>query len=275
MPELPEVETVCTAIRPYVVGRQVRTVSTYTRALRHPLNEIRLQQHIEGQTVRALRRRGKFLVFELSNQRAVVCHLGMTGAFKVCDTATPRLPHEHVVWQLDNHSTLRFEDARRFGMMLPATLSAPGTDPDMLNKLGPEPLGTEFTPAYVSRSMETSIAPVKNLLLNQTLVAGIGNIYANEALFMARVSPRRKGKNLGNRRCIRIVRSIRTVLTDAITCGGTTIRDFRTPDGAEGHFRTCLNVYGKNGQPCPECGNCIRRIVQAGRSTFYCPTCQR
>jgi len=277
MPELPEVETICTALRPHLIGSAVTGLKLHSPALRHPLDGGRLRECCVGHTVRAVRRRGKYLIVELTPPRALLLHLGMSGSFRVEHAGMPLRTHDHVEWILDGGRAWRFNDVRRFGMLQPLALPSPGEDPAELVGLGPEPLDAAFTGAHLRTVAGRRTCPVKNLLMDQSVVAGVGNIYAAEALFVAGVHPARKAGRIGRQRWARLADAVRQVLRDAIICGGTTIRDFRGVDGTEGQFRGCLNVYGRAGQSCTRCGDAgrVRRIVMAGRSTFYCPRCQR
>lgn len=277
MPELPEVETICRALKPRLEGRTVQAVVVRTEKLRLQLDETALRDCCVGRTIEQIRRRGKYLIVELSDTRALLIHLGMTGAFRVCSQDEPVRVHEHVVWDLPGNSSWRFADVRRFGSVQPCMLSAPGTDPDCLPCLGPEPLGDAFTAEYLHAACRDRKRPIKNLIMDQNVVVGVGNIYASEALFRSRIHPRRASLRLSRETCERLVAAIRDVLTEAIAHGGTTISDFRQVDGTEGKFRLRLEVYGRAGEKCPRCGTRgdIRRVVLAGRSSFYCPRCQR
>lgn len=276
MPELPEVETISRALRPHLLGRRLLEVHATVTALRTPLDLKRLRDGCVGRTVVDVRRRGKHIVVELDDARALLLHLGMTGAFRICASAAPALPHDRLAVTLDDGRVWRFHDPRRFGSATVVALPHPGAWPECLAMLGPEPLGGEFTATYLRNRARARNLPVKNLLMDQRVVVGVGNIYANEALFRARISPHRQAARLGDAACARLAQHVREVLTAAIERGGTTISDFRNIDGAEGRFRTHLNVYGKDGECCPRCGPAahIRRTVLAGRSTFHCPHCQ-
>jgi formamidopyrimidine-DNA glycosylase len=185
--------------------------------------------------------------------------------------------HDRVCWTLANGRRWIFADVRRFGILVPVELCGPGATPELLSGLGPEPLGPEFTAGYLHGLSRGRSKPVKNLLLDQRTVAGLGNIYVNETLFLARVHPARPAGRLSQGDCEQIVRSVRQVLGDAIDAGGTTISDYRTVDGSEGRFAIQLCVYGRAGEPCPRCGieARVNRQVLGGRSTFWCPVCQR
>jgi formamidopyrimidine-DNA glycosylase len=282
MPELPEVETVCAALRIVLDGVVVKNCEVRNSSLREPVDVEALKNAVTNRRICEVRRRGKFIVWELGDTGeipALVLHLGMSGRFHTEPPGTPYERHDHVCWMLDNGRELRFCDPRRFGSVRVTRLECPGANPPELAHLGPEPLGEMFNANSLFCELRKRKAPVKNLLLDQTLVAGIGNIYANEALYVARIHPLTPGDRLGKTRCARLVDAVKSVLADAIACGGTTIRDFQGLNGDEGHFATCLNVYGRDGETCPRCdaesGAKIHRVVSAGRSTYFCPKCQR
>ena len=277
MPELPEVETVCTALRAALTDRRIVGVATSGLALREPVDVPLLRKTCLGREVVSVRRRGKFIVVELAARHALVLHLGMSGSCRIDTADRPVERHDHVRFDLDDGRRWVFNDPRRFGLAKPIRLAEPGADPDCLADLGPEPLGPSFDGAHLYRRTRGLVTPVKSLLLDQRVVAGVGNIYASEALFLAGISPRRRAGRLLKRECAALVEGIRRVLQDAIACGGTTLRDFRALDGREGEFAICLRVYGKAGEPCSRCDTPaarIRRLVQSGRSTYYCPSCQ-
>ncbi len=276
MPELPEVETVMRGLVPHLVGRRITAVRATVDRLRLPVQAEILQRFSLRQQVVSLRRRAKFIVVQFGNHSGLLLHLGMTGAFRICPRNEPLRTHDRVVWSLDDGTDWRLTDARRFGSVQICPHLPPGADPPQLAHLGPEPLSDEFSPQYLHALTRGRAGPVKNLIMDQRRVVGVGNIYANEALFRARISPLRAGRRLGKASCIRLVAAIKTVLLDAIEAGGTTISDFRKVDGTEGDFRVEMRVYGKAGEPCPRCadGKRIRRRVQSGRSSFFCTGCQ-
>jgi formamidopyrimidine-DNA glycosylase len=277
MPELPEVETVVRGLRPHLVGAQIRDVTAAVARLRTPVDLPRLREVCCGRTIRDIRRRAKFIVVELDDGVAIVLHLGMTGAFRIVPQDTPPAPHECVAWRLAGGRSWRFRDVRRFGLVQICALPGTGGDPEQFRDLGPEPLSDAFDGAFLHAAMRGRDRPVKNLIMDQAVVVGVGNIYANEALFRARINPQRRSASLSRAAVDRLVGAIKGVLTAAIDAGGTTIGDFRRVDGSEGEFGLDLKVYGRAGQDCPRCGagHGIRRIVQAGRSSFLCPRCQR
>ena len=204
-------------------------------------------------------------------------HLGMTGSFRVGPGSCGLRKHDHVVWQLGDGSWWIYSDPRRFGLVAVAQVAESGGLPAELAQMGPEPLDASFTGPRLYERLRARKPPIKTVLLDQSVVAGLGNIYVSEVLFKVGISPLRPAGRISRSRAGQLATAIKEVLLDAIACGGTTIRDFQSLDGNEGHFSTCLAVYGKAGSACPRCGPeyPILRTVQAGRSTFHCPNCQR
>lgn len=276
VPELPEVETVRRALRPHLRGRGITAVRARVDRLRRPVQTDDLRAACVGHRFVDIRRRAKYLIAELDGPRSLLLHLGMTGAFRIEPADTPDGDYDRVIWDLDNGQVLRFTDVRRFGTVVTCATSPAGIDPPELPGLGPEPLGPEFHSDHLHAVTRGRTRPIKNLLMDQAVVVGIGNIYANEALFRARINPRRQAGRLSHGSCGRLVHCVREVLREAIEAGGTTISDFRSVDGSEGKFRIHLDVYDRTGRPCSRCADDppVRRIVQAGRSTYYCPRCQ-
>jgi len=277
MPELPEVETICRSLCPQLVGREILDVRTTTAMLRLPLCVAALRDCCVGRAVVDVRRRGKYLIVELSGDCGLLIHLGMTGAFRIEPADAPASRHDRVAWVLSDGRVWRFADVRRFGSVQPCELPGAGATPACLQHLGPEPLGSAFTGDYLHCATRGRRRPIKNLIMDQGVVVGVGNIYANEALFRAGLRPRRASGRLSRAACLRLVAAVKEVLEEAISYGGTTISDYRQVDGTEGKFRTRLDAYGRHGEPCPRCGDgaLIRRVVLGGRASFYCPRCQR
>ena len=277
MPELPEVETVCRALRPALVGRVVADARATVRRLRLPIDAADLARHTRGRTVTDVRRRGKYLVAELSGCRALVIHLGMTGSLRLCPSSDGLSPYDRVIWDLRGGDSWRLADIRRFASVQTTSLCAPGVVPDILASLGAEPLDPEVDSEILYRLTRNRERPIKNLIMDQRVLVGVGNIYASEALYRARIDPTRASRTLTPADCARLLNAIRETLTHAIEAGGSTIVNFRSVDGSEGQFARELNVYGRRGEPCTTCGphSLVVRIVQAGRSTFYCPGCQQ
>lgn len=272
MPELPEVETVTRALKGALTSRTILRAELFSPALRSPLAP--LKKALPGRKITRISRRARYIVAALDNGAALVIHLGMTGVVRIEKPDVPRRKHEHVFLYLDDGMVFRFEDVRRFGSLEVHPLGRTGL-PEMFSAFGVEPLSAAFTPEYLfgrSRGVKT---PVKNFLMDNTVVAGIGNIYAAETLFAAGVDPRRKTGTLTREQCRKIVRNARRILRGAIRAGGTTVSDFRQVDGSEGKFTVSLQVYGKAGRPCPVCGTLLDQVRIGGRSSVFCPRCQK
>ncbi len=271
MPELPEVETTRRGIEPAVTSRTIDRV-----VVREPRLRWRIPGEITslapGQRVQQLRRRAKYLLFDLE-RGSMILHLGMSGSLRVMPADTVPLPHDHVDIVLDSGMCLRFNDPRRFGSLL-WTADDPLKHP-LLVRRAPEPLSDEFDAAYLARIAKGRRVAIKQLLMNSNLVVGVGNIYASEALFHAGIRPQRSAARIRRDEFAPLVRSIRKVLRAAIRQGGTTLRDYVSPDGTPGYFRQKLFVYERSGEPCRVCSTPIRRIVQGQRATYYCPRCQK
>ncbi|MFN3230822.1 MAG: bifunctional DNA-formamidopyrimidine glycosylase/DNA-(apurinic or apyrimidinic site) lyase [Alphaproteobacteria bacterium] len=280
MPELPEVETVCRGLRPVLEGRRLTNVQVRRPDLRFPL-PVGMADSLRGRVVERIDRRAKYILAYLDDGQVLIMHLGMSGRMNLWapqgDEAPPALHiHDHVVFEAGNGSRVVFHDPRRFGYMTLAEAKTLETHP-YFAALGPEPLGDEFSAAYLSEALRGKRTPIKSALLDQRIVAGLGNIYVCEALFEAGVSPRRLAANVAGTRAERLVPQIKAVLERAIAAGGSTLRDYAQVDGELGYFQHSWKVYGREGAPCrtPGCESVVQRIVQSGRSTFYCPSCQR
>jgi formamidopyrimidine-DNA glycosylase len=294
MPELPEVETVRRGLEPVLVGNVFARVEQRRADLRFPLPE-NFGTRLSGRTVEALDRRAKYLLARLDDGEVLVMHLGMTGRFAIDHAngaatepgafAHPerKIPkHEHVVFHLGDGTTVRYSDTRRFGLM--DLIRAERLEGHALFKgLGIEPLSPAFTPEWLAQRLKGKATSIKAALLNQKLIAGLGNVYACEALFRAGISPLRLAGSLATKsgkptkKTGALVAAIKAVLGDAIKAGGSSLRDYKRADGRLGRFQHRFKTYNREGKPCPRkgCGGTVRRIVQGGRSTFYCPTCQR
>jgi formamidopyrimidine-DNA glycosylase len=275
MPELPEVETVRRGLALKISGRRIVRSELRRPDLRRPFPPA-LAARLDGARIGALGRRGKYILIELDSDGLLLLHLGMSGRITVGSAALPAAPHDHVILMLDNGSVLRFNDPRRFGLVDYLKRGDEAQHP-LLAELGPEPLDASFDGAYLGAALAGKLSPIKAALLDQRVVAGLGNIYACEALFRARVSPRRLAGSIGSARAARLAAAIKSVLTDAIAAGGSSLRDYVQADGALGYFQHRWAVYGHEGDPCPgcDCGGGVRRIVQSGRSTFFCAKRQR
>lgn len=273
MPELPEVEVLRRSLEPRLVGRRIRRVEVRERRLRERVAR-GFEAELVGRTVERLRRRAKYLLIDLDRGATLVVHLGMSGRLTLVENGTPAEPHEHLAFHLSDGLRLRFRDPRRFGLALVRPTARLETDRHFAG-LGVEPLTDEFSGAALARAARGRHGPVKNFLMDQRIVVGVGNIYATEALHRAAIRPTRSVARLSGERYERLARAVRAVLERAIRRGGTTLNDFTDGLGEAGYFQVSLKVYGRAGEACPRCGATIRRIVQAGRSTFFCPGCQR
>jgi formamidopyrimidine-DNA glycosylase len=275
MPELPEVETVRRGLALRMSGRRIARAELRRPDLRRPFPPA-LAARLDGAHIGALGRRGKYILIELDSDGLLLLHLGMSGRVTTSGAGLPDTPHDHVVLTLDDGTVIRFNDPRRFGLIDYMKRGDAAQHP-LLAGLGPEPLEAEFNGAYLAAALAGKITPVKSALLDQRIVAGLGNIYVCEALFRAGVSPRRLASSIGRGRADRLVAGIRAVLTEAIEAGGSSLRDYVQTDGELGYFQHRWAVYGHEGDPCPgcDCGGAVRRIVQAGRSTFFCAKRQR
>jgi len=283
MPELPEVETVRRGLEPHLAGARLLRVTQNRPDLRFPLPP-RFAERLTGAVIERLERRAKYLLAPLDTGETWVTHLGMTGRFTIGGLQPGRFhnqaggveKHTHLVVETDRGGVIAFNDARRFGYMDLIPTDAL-TDHPWFKGLGPEPLGEGFNAAQLAAAFKGRIQNVKATLLDQRIVAGLGNIYVSEGLFRARIDPRRAAGSLKPRKVARLVEAVKTVLVEAVEAGGSTLRDYRSADGALGYFQHSFRVYGREGEPCPDpkCSGVIERIVQGGRSTFFCPKCQR
>jgi formamidopyrimidine-DNA glycosylase len=277
MPELPEVETMMRGLASRLEGRRIARAELARADLRWPVPK-GLAPALRGARVLGFRRRAKYILMRLEGGRSVLVHLGMSGRMRIGRDEEP-VAHEHLVMVTDEGWRIGFIDPRRFGMLdLVPTDAEDGHR--LLAGLGPEPLGNAFSEASLSAALAGRRTPIKAALLDQRVVAGLGNIYVSEALFRARISPRRMAATVAGARAARLVPAIRETLTEAIAAGGSSLRDYVQPDGELGYFSHAWRVYGREGERCPECPGLpacggVRRIVQAGRSTFHCPRLQR
>ncbi|MBS0365717.1 MAG: bifunctional DNA-formamidopyrimidine glycosylase/DNA-(apurinic or apyrimidinic site) lyase [Proteobacteria bacterium] len=271
MPELPEVETTRRGVAPHARGRRIARLAVHEPRLRWPIAPT-LPRALSGARIERVGRRAKYLLLHL-DRGTLLLHLGMSGSLRVVSVDAPRRLHDHFDLVLDSGTALRFHDPRRFGSLL-YTREDPARHP-LLRHLAPEPLGAAFTPDYLWRLTRGRRVTIKQLLMNSHCVVGVGNIYASEALFRARIRPQRRAASLTQAESVQLVRAIRTVLTQAIRAGGTTLRDFLRSDGEPGYFRQRLYVYERAGRACRRCGSRIRQLTQGQRSTYYCPACQQ
>ena len=279
MPELPEVETVRRGLIPRLVGHRIVRLIQRRRDLRVPL-PAKFAQKVEGRTVQAIDRRAKYLLIRLDDGQTLIAHLGMSGRMTLFDAASaaehPFQRHDHVVMETDEGWQVRFNDARRFGLMLLASSDTVQRH-KLFKGLGPEPLDETFDGAALAARLKGRRTPIKAALLDQKTLVGIGNIYACEALFLSGISPRRSAHTVQGERADRLIAALKAVLLRSIDDGGSTLRDHVQPGGELGYFQTRFNVYDRAGIVCPtlDCGKLVKRLVQSGRSTFYCANCQR
>jgi formamidopyrimidine-DNA glycosylase len=293
VPELPEVETVRRGLAPVMEGARIIRVEARRPDLRQPLPRD-FAKRLEGQTVTGVGRRAKYLTADLASGDVLLMHLGMSGSFRVSQKDATAAPgkfhhprntapaHDHVVFHLSSGATVTFNDPRRLGLMLIVPRRELGTHP-LMREVGPEPLGNAFDAKALAAACAAKKTSLKAVLLDQTVVAGLGNIYACEALHRAWLSPKRQASTIAaragapNAKAFALVDAIKAVLNDAIKAGGSSLRDHRQTDGELGYFQHHFRVYDREGRPCvtPGCGGTVRRIVQNGRSTFFCPKCQK
>ncbi len=271
MPELPEVETTRRGIAPALVDRRVLDVVIRDRRLRWPI-AADVEDALRQRTVRRVERRAKYILIGFDGGTLIV-HLGMSGSLRILDAAVPPKPHDHWDLVLDSGKVLRFHDPRRFG-------SAHWTDADplehpLLAKLAPEPLSGDFHADYLYCATRKRAVAIKQFIMNSEMVVGVGNIYASEALFRARISPRKEARRLTRGQAAALTQSIKEVLTAAIEIGGTTLRDYVNADGLPGYFRQKLFVYEREGQACRICKTPVKQFLQGQRSTYWCSACQR
>jgi formamidopyrimidine-DNA glycosylase len=271
MPELPEVETTLRGLAPHLTGKTVGDVIVRNAKLRWPVPK-NLPKLLRGHTIRSLRRRAKYLLIGFDHG-TLILHLGMSGSLRVLPAATPPEKHDHFDLVLDNGMLMRLRDPRRFGAVLWHE-GDPAQHP-LLAALGPEPLGKDFDAAYLYRITRNRNAAIKQCLMDNHVVVGVGNIYANEALFRAGIRPQLAAGKLSLSRCAKLVEEIRATLAEAIQLGGSTLRDFVNTAGQPGYFQQHYWVYGRGGEPCRRCGKPIKQIKQGQRSSFYCGGCQK
>ncbi|MEK9672153.1 MAG: bifunctional DNA-formamidopyrimidine glycosylase/DNA-(apurinic or apyrimidinic site) lyase [Rhodospirillaceae bacterium] len=274
MPELPEVETVRRGLLPKMQGRRLARVVARRPDLRFPL-PYDFGQRLTGASVKDIRRRAKYLLFDLDTGETLMAHLGMSGSFRMADAPFPPEKHDHVIFTLDDGAEVHFNDPRRFGFM--DLFSGDDGAHAVLKDLGPEPLGGDFDGPTLAMALKGRKTPIKAALLDQRVVAGLGNIYVSESLFRAGISPRRGAHTVQGGRAEKLAAAVKDVLRAAIKSGGSSLRDHIRPDGELGYFQHSFDVYGRAGEKCRDCdcGGAIQQIVQAGRSTFFCPHRQR
>ncbi len=275
MPELPEVETVRRGLALKMTGRRIVRTELRRPDLRRPFPPM-LAERLDGARIGALGRRGKYILIEIDEDGLLLLHLGMSGRITTGDAETPEARHDHVVLTLDDGTIVRFNDARRFGTLDYLLRSEIKIHP-LLAGMGPEPLEAEFDGRYLAKALAGKMTPIKSALLDQRIVAGLGNIYVCEALYRAGLSPRRLAGTVAGARAAKLATAIRAVLSEAIEAGGSSLRDYVQTNGELGYFQHHWAVYGREGEPCPgcKCAEGVQRIAQSGRSTFFCAKRQR
>lgn len=281
MPELPEVETVRRGLTPAMEGQKILRAEVRRPDLRFPF-PAQFAARLQGAKVTALGRKAKFLTAALSTGETLIMHLGMSGRFTIDQDDTAHFKHatggiakhDHVVFHLGSGTIITYNDPRRFGFMELWPTDTFHLYPRLQN-LGPEPLTNEFNSDYLTTALSGKQTPIKTALLDQSIVAGLGNIYVCEALYRSGISPKRRAATIRGVRSDRLAHAINSVISDAISAGGSSISDFASTDGELGYFQHHFDVYDREGDPCPKCNKPIKRIIQAGRSTFYCSFCQR
>jgi len=271
MPELPEVETTRRGLAPFIVNQRIRTAIVRHRGLRLPVPK-RLPQLVAGKTIRRVDRRGKYLLIDCGDGTLIV-HLGMSGRLWLVDADAPVEKHDHFDLVLENRRAVRLRDPRRFGLILWQKNDA--LEHTLLASIGPEPLSDDFDGAWLHKITRNRAAAIKLVLMDSHVVAGVGNIYASEALFRAGIHPKRPACRISRARYDVLAEKVRETLEAAIRAGGSTLRDYVGGDGQAGYFQDEHLVYGRGGEPCVKCGTKIREIRQGQRATFYCPVCQR
>lgn len=272
MPELPEVETVMRGIAPEITSKVIEGVTHNRADLRIPFPK-HFVQTLEGATIQSIQRRAKYLLIDIGRDQHWVIHLGMSGKVLLRDALPNDLnKHAHVITRFADGSVMIYEDPRRFGLM--TLVPRNWQQHELFFHLGPEPLSDDFNAEYLHAKLRSKNTPIKHAIMDQTTVVGVGNIYACESLFRSRINPKTHACKISKTRCGYLVDNIKEVLSEAITSGGSTLRDYVRSDGSLGYFQHQFAVYGRENEPCAACSTPIRRSVQQNRSTFYCPSCQ-
>jgi formamidopyrimidine-DNA glycosylase len=275
MPELPEVEVICQGLIPHLLTRTITNVRCSGKQLRSPVLCEEMNAELCGRKITNLSRRAKYLLLKTDSGASLIIHLGMTGNMGIFDAGSATKKHDHVCWKLDNNTELRFNDARRFGAihLLPAKNAQP-EEKRFFSKTGPEPFSPSCSVAYLTRQAAHRNIAIKKFIMDSHVIAGIGNIYANESLFRARIHPERPASSLSVKEWECLLAIIRKTLRHAIKCGGSTISDFVDASGKGGYFQINFQIYGKAGEACVECGEVIIKETIGGRASFLCPVCQ-
>lgn len=275
MPELPEVEVICRGIRPLILNRTVKEIHHSGKKLRHTIPVEAMNRKLPDNTIVKVTRRAKYLLVHFRSSAILIFHFGMTGNLGIFNPKQSPAKHDHLRLLLDNSMELRFHDTRRFGSIhLLDGDEAENPENTFFKTTGPEPFSDEFSPEYLHTLAHNRKINVKPFIMTNRVVAGIGNIYANESLFLAGIDPAREARALSRNQWERLIKKLRSVLRHAINCGGSTISDFVNAGQESGYFQMNFKVYGRAGEKCPTCGNLIKKTVIGGRASFYCPTCQ-
>lgn len=275
MPELPEVEVVCQGLKPHVTNRTIHKVWYSGKPLRHPFHVKEVKDALLHQAITNVSRRARYALIHVSSHILVV-HLGMTGNLGVFRHDTPKAKHDHITFLLDNEMELRFNDTRRFGsIQLLSNTSIEELETDFFKTLGPEPFSPECSPEQLQAKAVNKTLSIKNFIMDNANVVGIGNIYANESLFLSGIHPKRQAKSLTHTEWKKLHQTIIDTLTWAINCGGSTISDFINASGEGGYFQANFKVYGKAGAPCPKCDKALEKEKVGGRASFFCTMCQK
>ncbi|MDN5248080.1 MAG: bifunctional DNA-formamidopyrimidine glycosylase/DNA-(apurinic or apyrimidinic site) lyase [Wolbachia endosymbiont of Tyrophagus putrescentiae] len=267
MPELPEVEVICNFLRNEIKNKQISGVVVNCCNLRAPVTE-GINEILQGKIITEITRRGKYIIWSTNSEMSVIIHLGMSGKL-VYNKRQGK--HDHVVFFFSDHNSIVFNDPRRFGLII--VLNREQVI-NFFSNLGVEPLTDKFNAGYLHELLKSRKANIKSVLMDNKLIVGVGNIYASESLFRARISPLRQAKDLGYSECVKLTDEVKNTLKDAITAGGSTFRDYMQPSGSIGHFQNNFYVYGRDKKPCKTCHNTIKLIRQNGRSTYFCEICQ-
>ena len=276
MPELPEVEVICQGLRPHIVGKTIQAIHWSGKELRTPVNIEGMQQELLHQQITNLTRRAKYLILETEGGARLIMHLGMTGNLGIFAVDSPLKKHDHLRWVLGEHQEMRLNDARRFGSVhLIEAQNGLAKQKAFFANSGPEPFSRACSTAYLHKRAATRKQAVKNVIMDSHIIAGIGNIYANEALFRAGIHPARPASSLSEKEWRRLLTTIRKTLRHAIECGGSTISDFINASGEGGYFQINFQVYGKENEQCSRCKQQIEKTVIGGRASFFCPSCQK
>jgi len=276
MPELPEVEVICQGLQPHIIGKSILDIHCSGKRLRTAVECEGMQSELCNQHIHSLTRRAKYLILKMRNGAGLILHLGMTGNIGIFKQGTARKKHDHICWLLDNDQEMRLNDTRRFGAvhLLPAR-EAKDLEKDFFAATGPEPFARSCTASYLKNRAAKRNQAVKAFIMDSHVIAGIGNIYANESLFRTAIHPARPASSLSKKEWRRLLTIIRKTLKHAIQCGGSTISDFVNASGDGGYFQMNFQIYGKNGEACIVCGGIIQKTVLGGRTSFFCPACQK